>query len=245
MIIEETFTGNTVEEAIQVACNSFNKSIEELKIDIIDLPKKSFFGKIKSPAKISASFEETEDLIVDDNKDTFSDFEKPEDSFINTVFTEQLDSKLEVAKRYTMSILNYMGYEDIELNVEKKDNNIALISLNSNQNIGFIIGKRGETIDSLQHLVSLVCNNGEKDYLKVILDIGNYREKRENTLKELAEKIANSVISTGKKSVLEPMNSYERKIIHSTISELSGVHSKSIGDEPNRKIIIFSNNKNK
>ncbi len=234
MIIEEIATGNTIDEAIKSACSKLNKTIDELNIEILDMPKKSFLGKIKVPAKIKATFVQDDiDISIHDTLVNQTD----------SNFNEELNYKIDICKQYITNIIKHMGYENVELSVNKKDNNTIHISLDSDENMGYIIGRRGETIDALQYLTSLVCNKGEKDYLKVFIDSCNYREKRENTLIELAKKISNYVIKTGKKSVLEAMNSYERRLIHSVISDIDGVHSKSIGDEPDRKIIVFPNKK--
>lgn len=108
-----------------------------------------------------------------------------------------------------------------------------------------MIGRRGETLDALQYLSSLVANRIEGDYIRVSLDSCGYREKREETLKGLAERISEKALKTGKSTVLEPMNPYERRIIHSVVSKIEGVNSKSIGEEPYRKIVIASDNPRK
>ena len=105
--------------------------------------------------------------------------------------------------------------------------------------MGVLIGKRGQTLDSLQYLVSLVANkNKEESYIRVKLDTENYREKRKTTLANLAENLANSVVKNKKKVTLEPMNSNERRIIHSTLQNNKYVSTYSIGDEPNRRVVI-------
>ncbi|MDE6103981.1 MAG: single-stranded DNA-binding protein, partial [Oscillospiraceae bacterium] len=108
-----------------------------------------------------------------------------------------------------------------------------------------VIGRRGETLDALQYLSSLVANRIEGDYIRISLDSCGYREKREETLKSLAERISEKVLKNGRSTVLEPMNPYERRIIHSVVSKIDGVNSKSIGEEPYRKIVISSDNPKK
>ncbi len=158
------------------------------------------------------------------------------------VYIEEPDEneKLILAKEYLLELLEGLGVENAVLQVEEKEN-AAVITIDG-ENLGTIIGRRGETLDALQYLTSLVCNRAKGDYYKISLDCCGYREKREETLKELANKIAKQVLRTGRNSVLEPMNPYERRIIHAVISEIEGVSSKSIGEDPNRKVVVTSDN---
>ncbi len=123
---------------------------------------------------------------------------------------------------------------NIDITFEEKRMNINL----SGDNMGIIIGKRGDTLDALEHLVSLCVNRGDGEYIRVTLDTENYREKRKATLINLAENLANSVVKNKKKVTLEPMSSNERRIIHSTLQNNKYVDTYSIGDEPNRKVVI-------
>ena len=156
---------------------------------------------------------------------------------------EDENEKLTLAKEYLLDLLGRLGVENAVLEVEEKENG-AVITIDG-ENLGTIIGRRGETLDSLQYLTSLVCNRAKGDFYKITLDCCGYREKREETLKELAQKIAKQVLKSGRNSVLEPMNPYERRIIHSVISEIEGVSSKSVGEDPNRKVVVMSNNPRK
>jgi len=123
---------------------------------------------------------------------------------------------------------------DIDITFEEKRMNIVL----SGDNMGIVIGKRGDTLDALEHLVSLCVNRGDGEYIKVSLDTENYREKRKATLINLAENLAHSVVKNKKKVTLEPMSSNERRIIHSTLQNNENVDTYSVGDEPNRKVVI-------
>jgi spoIIIJ-associated protein len=106
------------------------------------------------------------------------------------------------------------------------------------QDSGIIIGRRGETLEALQYLAGLAINNGESGYKKVIIDIENYRRKREETLIKLSNKLADRVLRTRRSITLEPMSPYERRIIHSTLQNNKMVKTYSLGDEPNRKVVI-------
>ena len=125
-----------------------------------------------------------------------------------------------------------------DVTVESKiDGEVLKINL-SGPDMGIVIGKRGETLDALQHLTSLVVNRGDKSFLKVSIDAENYREKRNTALESLAHKLANKVIRTGRNQTLEPMNAYERRIIHSALQDHETVTTYSVGQGVNRKVVI-------
>ena len=113
----------------------------------------------------------------------------------------------------------------------------------TNSNLGFLIGYRGETLYAMQNILSAIAGKSIEKKVRVILDIEGYKEKREKTLEELAEKVAKTVIRTRKPIKLEPMQAYERKIIHSKLQQNDKVETESIGEEPNRRIIIKLKNK--
>lgn len=123
---------------------------------------------------------------------------------------------------------------NIEQNEEEKTMNIDL----SGEDMGVLIGKRGQTLDSLQYLVSLVVNKDEEDYIRVKVDTENYRQRRKDTLENLAKNIAFKVKRTGKAVVLEPMNPYERRVIHSALQNDRYVETHSEGDEPFRRVVV-------
>lgn len=140
------------------------------------------------------------------------------------------------AKKFLSDVLKNMSV-DAEIIVEDRKEDIK-IELKG-KNMGILIGYRGETLDSLQYLVSLVVNkNSENAYKRVILDTENYRAKREETLKSLANKMAHNVKKTGKYIKLEPMNPYERRVIHSTLQNDKYVSTYSEGEEPYRRVVI-------
>jgi len=120
------------------------------------------------------------------------------------------------------------------------ENNTLHVGLEG-ENMAVLIGRRGQTLDSLQYLISLVVNKERDDYIRVVLDTENYRQKRKETLEKLAHKLARKAKKLRKDIILEPMNPYERRIIHSTLQNNKFVSTKSEGDEPYRKVIIFLN----
>ena len=150
---------------------------------------------------------------------------------------EEMQSKIKTAEEYLSSIFEKMGLQDVQMRFEQTENRTVLIHIDGGE-IGTVIGKRGETLDAIQYLVSLVANRHEGEYVRFTINAGNYREKREETLRALAQRMARKVLKTGRPVALEPMNPYERRIIHAVVTEIEGVYSKSTGEEPNRKVVI-------
>lgn len=145
-------------------------------------------------------------------------------------------SPADAAAAYLKTILGHMGLLSVDIKVTEEESG-ALLSL-SGEDIGFIIGHRGETLDALQYLAGLVANHIDNSYYRITLDIGNYREKRKETLEVLGKKIAAKAVKTGRNSSLEPMNPYERRIIHTAVQTVEGAKSWSEGEELNRHVVI-------
>ena len=131
------------------------------------------------------------------------------------------------------------GYATYEVKAEK---DTIYVDLNS-PNLGFLIGYRGETLYAMQNIISVIAGKGLEDRVRVILDIEGYKAKREKTLRELAQKVSKTVIRTKKAVKLEPMQAYERKIIHSELQNNDKIDTTSIGEEPHRRIVISLKNK--
>ncbi|MBE7048844.1 MAG: protein jag [Ruminococcaceae bacterium] len=139
------------------------------------------------------------------------------------------------AKDFLDDVFTCMGMR-VDIAIERVDK-LMKITL-SGEGMGLIIGKHGDTLDALEHLVSLAVNRGDGDYVKVVLDTENYREKRRVTLVRLAENLAHSVVNNKKKITLEPMSANERRIIHSTLQSNPQVETYSVGEEPYRRLVI-------
>ncbi|HBR01836.1 MAG TPA: protein jag [Ruminiclostridium sp.] len=127
---------------------------------------------------------------------------------------------------------------EIEANVEIQHEEEQMTIRLTGDDIGIVIGRRGETLDALQYLLSLVVNRKLENYTRVILDVADYRQKREETLVRLANRVAEKVARSRRNLTLEPMNPYERRIIHATLQDHKYVDTQSIGEEPNRKVVI-------
>ena len=157
------------------------------------------------------------------------------DAKVKVTFKEK-ESPAKVATEYLRNILNALGLTEIEMTV-KEDENGAEINLEG-EGIGYVIGRRGDTLNALQYLTGLVANHVENNYYRISINTGNYREKREKTLEILGRKLAFKAAKTGAKTALEPMNPYERRIIHTAVQEIEGVTSRSIGSGMDRRVLI-------
>lgn len=145
-------------------------------------------------------------------------------------------SVLDDAQNFLAGVFKEMNMDaTLEMALEQDVLHINMIG----EDMAILIGKRGQTLDSLQYLISLVVNKNQENYIRVVLDTENYRFKRKQTLEALADKLANKVKKTRKNVILEPMNPYERRIIHSALQNNPSVSTKSEGDEPYRKVVIY------
>ncbi len=154
---------------------------------------------------------------------------------IKVTVREENNNRCDIASDFLYTILNNMEVE-ADISVSEDDENIV-VDINGDD-IGIIIGRRGETMDALQYLTSLVVNKEYEDYKRVILNVENYRQKREETLVKLANRLAEKVVKYKKPVTLEPMNPYERRIIHSSLQGHRSVETFSTGEEPKRKVVI-------
>lgn len=187
------------------------------------------------------SVETVEKNTAENDKSEESDNDYSIENFTLIEDESLMNPKVKLALDYITSILRAIDI-DAEYRVYQNETG-AVINIESNNN-GTIIGRRGETLDSIQYLCSIIANKGDKDYFRITIDCLGYRNKRKETLEQLAGKVAKSVLRTGRSQPLEPMNPYERRVIHSAISAIEGVSSRSVGEEPYRKIIISSNHPN-
>lgn len=263
MIKEAIGFGNTVDEAKEDAILKLGAKIEEdVQIEIISLPKKKVLGlfggaqaevkayverpdkpakKNNKPAKKAENNTKGDKKVKSEPKKSEPKQEKKEK--VEKPEVEAVDQSLISAESptgkaiaYLNAILKNLGCENVEVKAAVRENG-ALIILDG-EGLGVVIGHRGETLDALQHLVSLAANNSG-GYFKVTLNIGDYREKREQTLRSLALRVAEQVKRNSRNRALEPMSAYERRIIHTAVQEIEGVCSASIGEGKNRRVVIF------
>lgn len=261
MIKEATGIGETIEEAKENALIALGANIDDdVQFDVITMPRKKTLGLFGgSKAEVKAFIE-----IPDKKPDKKKSANKKANAPKNEKKPEKAPKKAAVepkkevpeeqadavpasdiaadtpagkALEYLGKILKSLGCENIDIKVALRDNGAAFYL--SGEGLGVVIGRRGETLDSLQYLTSLSANSGN-GYYKITLNIGDYRQKREQALKSLAHRISNQVLRTGRSRTLEPMNPYERRIIHTAIQEIKGVQSNSIGEGSGRRVVISS-----
>lgn len=205
---------------------------------------------MKSVVKAGKTVEEALELALSELKVEREDvsieiLEEPSKGLFGFIGTKDAKVKVTVtndpvslAEVFLNSLLQKMNIEATVL-VERKENDILVdIRHISSSDKGILIGKRGNTLDSLQYLLSLTINKGRQKYLRVLVDIENYREKREETLIRLAQRMADRVKNYRKTIKLEPMNPYERRIIHSALQNDSKIRTYSVGEEPYRRVVI-------
>lgn len=248
--MKNIFVGKTIEEAKMNAAESFGVPADEIRFTVLEEPKKGLFGLMKGEAKVEAEYTPVEAAVTEEPAVQTEVQEEPETVQAETTVSEEDQtvsdkakfegSKAEAAVNYIFNIFDKMGVK-AEYTYEETEDGVV-INLSSDDT-SFIIGRRGENLDAIQYLASMFCNRLDDEYYRVVLDSNGYRDKRKKTLEDLAKKIAKNVLRSGRSTVLEPMNPYERRIIHSMISEIEGVSSRSVGEEPYRKIIISSLNK--
>lgn len=217
MIREAIAKGETVEIAFANACRELGVETTEAEFEILELPQKKTFGLFGgAPARVRAYIEEPDPVP-----------EKPE--------KEERDPAQEAAA-YLKSVLGEMGLPEATVEIRPVEAGAELVLCGDD--IGFIIGHRGETLDALQYLASLVANHADGSYFRITLDVGNYREKRKETLESLGKKMAARAVKTGRNSSLEPMNPYERRIIHTAVQTVAGAKSWSEGVDQGRHVVI-------
>lgn len=210
--------GKTVDEAVRMALEELNVSKDCVTIEVLEEPTKGLLGLGAKPALVRVSVNETNKAIISDE---------------NISNEENIDKK-ELVKDVITDITTHLGL-NITSNIE--DSEEALRVNLDGENLGLVIGYKGETLDALQLLTNFIVNkNGE--YKRVEIDAQNYREKRKETLTALAHKKARDVVKYGKNITLEPMSPYERRIIHTALQDDTKVTTISVGSEPFRKVVI-------
>lgn len=207
------FTGKTVEDAVENGLETLGLTKENADIRVLEEGKKKLFGSIKARVEIASLLEEgSQKATQTDGERTVAFLDGLFDLLKITACTELVSEE-----------------EKVEINV-------------TTANTKDVIGKHGETLDAIQTLAGAVANTGRDKYKRVVVDCENYRENREETLNKLADNLAQKALRLGKKIKLEPMNPYERRIIHSALSGREDVKTESEGKEPNRYIVVVPNN---
>lgn len=216
-------TGKNVSEAVTAALQELNVPESMVKVEVLEEGSKGLFGIIGSKfARVKVTFDEDEFAEEEEYEDGLSE----EDTGL---------SVMEKGRDFLANVLEKMGV-NAQVTATEKDFGVAYDI--SSKDIAIIIGRRGETLDALQYITSLVVNKGQEEYSRVVLNVENYREKREQSLQKLARRLAEKVVRYKRDITLESMNPYERRIIHATLQNYKNVKTYSIGEEPSRKVVI-------
>ena len=222
--------GKTTNEAIENGLKKLKVSKNQVEIKVLENEDKRSFFSILAPRVVKVELTLKEDIEVSNKEEEIS---KPKETKIYSV--EELEKAEINVKNFLEEFLKTLG-KDAKYQIVKDETGIE-ISI-TGESAGFLIGYRGETLYAMQTILSSVASKGLNTRVRVILDIAGYKQKREKTLEDLAERVARTVVRTGKSVTLEPMKAYERKIIHSKLQNSKRVTTKSIGEEPRRRLVI-------
>lgn len=253
-------TGKTIEDAVRSGLVRLGLMEDEVDIEVLVEPKSGFLGFGSKPAKVRLTEKVKDGHTADDNDEEIDvPADEPKDVQLEEDHTEEvtaedtvqetvspaLETETEAftaedaaakAKLFLQDVLRNMG---IEVMIEKMIKADKVILHLHGKNLGILIGKHGQTLDALQYLTNLTTNQGEETRHFIMLDVENYRQRREETLKQLAMRLAGRVKRSGDKVVLEPMNGYERKIIHVALQNEAHVRTESEGQDPYRHVVIY------
>lgn len=258
MIKEAIGVAATIEEAKEKAMEELGASFEDdVQVEVLSCPKSKILGIFGgSPAKVRAYVELPDpkpQKVQKAKKNVKNTDESKKSSAVKTTVKEKSELKeIDIAKldadspaakgvAYLRNILDKVGCENTQISVAEIENGIQITL--TGDGLGVVIGHRGETLDSLQYLVSLAANAGVSGYYRVVLNTGDFRQKREQTLIALAKRMSEQAIKTGKCRTLEPMNPYERRIIHTAVQSIEGVSSTSFGEGSGRRVVIAPDGK--
>lgn len=240
-------SAETVDQAIELALQELNVSRDSIEYEILEESKKSFFGMfgknlVKVRVKTIELVEEVQENLLSDSatKETLTIPEKENFLRHEREFVPPSNEVLEFAeikaKKFLQKIFTTM---QLDVVMEKMVNKDGVININIHgDDVSILIGRHGQTLDSLQYLVNLIVNRGLEQRVKVVVDVEKYRKRRNDTLTTLALRIAAKVKRTREKEILAPMNPHERKIIHMTLQNDFRISTYSEGDEPYRKIVV-------
>ncbi|AZN38868.1 RNA-binding cell elongation regulator Jag/EloR [Paenibacillus albus] len=216
-------SGKTIEDAVQNGLTELQVSADRVNVTVLEKPSKGLFGLIGArAAKVELVLVPV--IVPEQEKAT-----------VSAAGTAPKDPLLE-AERFITEVARSMGLDIAIVRNDSKDE--LRLAISGGGDLGMLIGRRGQTLDSLQYLVNIVANRYSNSHLRIVLDAEDFRERRRKTLEDLSDRLAGHVVRTRKEVVLEPMSPHERKIIHSQLQNHAKVKTFSKGDEPNRRVVI-------
>lgn len=241
-------TGKTEEEAIRAALSQLGLERDDVSVEILERSKSGFLGIGSSPAKVRVSYEldvAEEPEVPQAKPAEKKPVEKKPEAKPEPAPEKQPEqpaapvSETEDADRIRAFLTGLLEHMDCRAQVkvyEEEKNRYKVIL--EGQRLGALIGRRGETLDAIQQLTNYAVNSGRDKRVRIHVDAENYRAKREQSLESLANKVAGKVLKYRRSVTLEPMNAYERHVIHAALQDKEGVTTYSIGTEPNRRVVV-------
>jgi spoIIIJ-associated protein len=257
----------TVEEAVENGCSQLGVNRDSVTYEVLEMPQKKLFGtspakvairtlaeddelkpqpekpKMEQPARKTEKRQEPRPPrhreaapASDDEEMEFDEYMEAASASETEIEEKDIPVPGAAALAYLREVAQQMGAEKLTYRFYRTENGVKFAI--DGEDSALIIGRRGETMESLQYLCMLVSSRTGGEYCKVIIDAANYRSKREKALQNLASKEAAKVKKTSFRQVLEPMNPYERRIVHSAIQKIDGVKSESVGNEPHRRVVL-------
>lgn len=261
-----TVRAKTVKEAVNSALSQLQTTEEFVNIRVIEEPSKGFLGfgakqavievelidsKVNTTSSIPNEPEQNETTVIEHRpeearvtEETVAALEGLEADNVDkeerfSAEAAEENTEEEALEEALLFLENVLAKMDLIVKVKQEKHADYWLFDVSGPNLGVMIGRRGQTLDSLQYLTNIVANRYSNRYIRIVIDAENYRAKRKETLEQLADRVAKKVIRTHMKVALEPMNAAERKIIHTHLQHYAGVSTKSDGVEPNRHIVIY------
>jgi len=243
-------TGKTVEAAVAAALAELGAERDEAQIEVLEMPKEKLFGLLGgNEAKVKVTVAEKEESVDEGGRRNHRSRRRgrgKSDRFVplaegEAVSTDKGEPLGTAAEKYVTEILTLMGIRDFTVTARKGVNSRgenALFIYVEGPSLGPVIGKKGETLDALQHLCNLINRHDDATPSRVVLDAGDYRVKREEYLTSAARRAIDRALRDTRNVALEPMNAAERRFIHTIVQDTEGVSSKSVGEEPRRRVIV-------
>ena len=236
-------TGRNEEEAIASALEQLKLDRDDVSVEILERAKSGFLGIGSSPAKVRVTYEVPDEEIVEEPVAVEEEVPAPVVEEVPVVEEKKEavaapagDPKAEQITKFLLGLMEHMNVKATPV-VESAEEGIYCVNLEG-ENLGAIIGRRGETLDAIQQLTSYSVNRGASRRVRIHVDAEHYRAKREESLVRLANRVADKVVKYRRNVTLEPMNAYERHVIHTALQDYPGVTTYSTGTEPNRRTVV-------
>ena len=230
-------SGKTEEAAIAAALEELGLDRDDVSVEIVERAKSGFLGIGSSPAVIRVQYEAPDAEAEQETApvETPAPAAEPEASVQSAAPVDEPESYARI-RTFVSGLLEHMGIQ-AQIDITARDNGGVNVNL-SGSGMGAVIGRRGETLDAIQHLTNYAVNRGSDKHMHISVDAESYRAKREESLVRLAEKMAAKAVKYKRSMALEPMNSYERHVIHTALQDYEGVTTSSTGTEPNRRVVV-------